>query len=89
MSTAANNTISDNGVDGEWFYDFYAAKDITLAGSTGEIFVSVKNLLDTDPVLIAFPRFQGSENRAGYMPANRNLMDTLGRNFRVGVRYEF
>lgn len=89
VSTAANNTISDNGVDGEWFYDFYAAKDITLAGSTGEIFVSVKNLLDTDPVLIAFPRFQGSENRAGYMPANRNLMDTLGRNFRVGVRYEF
>ena len=88
-STAANNTISDNSVDGEWFYDLYAAKDVSLAGSTGQVFVSVKNLLDTDPVLIAFPRFQGSENRAGYMPANRNLMDTLGRNFRVGLRYEF
>jgi len=88
-STAANRTINDNSVDGEWYFDGYLSKAISFGGGEGEVFLSVKNLFDTDPMLVAFPENQGSENRAGYMQANRNLVDTMGRNYRMGVRYEF
>lgn len=89
VSTAANRTINDNSVKGKWFFDAYVSKGVTIGGGEGEVFLSVKNLFDTDPRLVAYPLNQGSENRAGYMQANRNLSDTLGRNFRVGMRYEF
>ncbi len=84
-----NRTINDNSIDGQWFFDGYASYGLELAGGQGEIFLSVKNLFDTDPELVAFPLNQGSENRPGYQPANRLLSDVLGRNFRVGMRYEF
>jgi len=49
----------------------------------------VKNLLDEDPVLVAYPFNVNSENRPGYQPANRALNDVLGRNLRMGMRFEF
>lgn len=90
VSTAPNYTINDNTVDGEFFFDLYAAKTFQTGG-TGEaqVFLSVKNMFDTDPVLVGFPANQGSENRAAYFNVNRGLMDIYGRNFRLGMRYEF
>jgi iron complex outermembrane receptor protein len=84
-----NRTIDDNSIDGQWFFDAYASYALDIAGGNGELFLSAKNLLGTDPELVAFPLNQGSENRAGYQPANRNLSDVLGRNIRVGMRFEF
>ena len=89
-STNTNNrTINDNGIDGEWFFDLYGAYALNVGNGQGEVYISVKNLFDTDPVLVAYPLNVNSENRAGYQPANRNLNDVLGRNFRLGMRYEF
>jgi iron complex outermembrane recepter protein len=84
-----NRTINDNSIDGQWFFDGYASYGMELAGGQAELFLSVKNLFDTDPELVAYPLSQGSENRPGYQPANRLLSDVLGRNFRIGMRYEF
>ncbi len=86
--SAPNFTINDNDVDGEFFLDAYLSRDISFAGGEGELFLSVKNLLDTDPQLYALPLFQGSENRPAYLPASRTLMDVMGRNFRLGFRFE-
>ena len=84
-----NRTINNNSIDGQWFFDGYASYGFEMAGGQGEFFISVKNLFDTDPELVAYPLNQGSENRAGYQPANRLLSDVLGRNYRIGMRYEF
>jgi outer membrane receptor protein involved in Fe transport len=88
--SAPNYTINNNSVDGEFFYDLYVSKSFATTGSNeAEFFVSMKNIFDTDPVLYALPANQGSENRPAYLPVNRGLMDVYGRNFRMGVRYEF
>ncbi|MDA1373017.1 MAG: hypothetical protein O2971_20000 [Proteobacteria bacterium] len=89
VSVAPNFTINDNKIDGEFFFDAYVSKKFAMGGSNSEVFLSVKNLFDTDPVLYALPANQGSENRAAYLPTNRGLMDVLGRNIRLGMRYEF
>jgi len=88
-SVAPNFTINDNSVDGEFFFDAYISREIAMGGGNAEFYLSIKNLFDTDPVLYALPANQGSENRAAYLPVNRGLMDVLGRNFRLGMRYEF
>jgi hypothetical protein len=84
-----NRTINDNSIDGQFFFDAYGSYDIEFGGGQAELFISVKNLFDTDPEFVPFPLAQGSENRPGYQQANRNLSDVLGRNFRMGMRYEF
>ncbi|GAB5500581.1 MAG: TonB-dependent receptor [Pseudohongiellaceae bacterium] len=86
-SVGLNRTINDNSVDGEWFYDLYGSYDLSFGGGEGEVFISIKNLFDTDPALYALPLFQGSENRPAYLPTNRSLNDVMGRNFRIGFRY--
>lgn len=90
-SVGANRTINDNSVDGAWFYDLYVAKSFSLnnGANEGQFFVTIRNMLDSDPELYALPLFQGSENRPAYLPANRGLMDVWGRNYRFGVRFEF
>jgi len=86
-SVGLNRTINDNSVDGEWFFDLYGSYDLSFAGGEGEVFISIKNLFDTDPALYALPLFQGSENRPAYLPTNRALNDVMGRNYRIGVRF--
>lgn len=88
-SVAPYFTINDNSIDGEWFFDAYVSKKLTMGGSETEVFLSVKNIFDTDPVLMPFPSNQGSENRAAYFMTNRGLMDLWGRNLRMGMRMEF
>lgn len=88
-TNTSNRTINDNSVDGNWFFDLYGSYNLAFADGQGEVFISIKNLFDTDPSLVAYPLNQGSENRAGYQPANRNLNDVIGRNYRLGVRFEF
>jgi len=88
-TNTANRTINDNSIDGQFFFDGYGSYNMEFGGGQAELFLSVKNLFDTDPEFVPFPLSQGSENRPGYQQANRNLSDVMGRNFRVGMRYEF
>ena len=72
-----------NSVPGETYFDACMAKTFMIGDSGAELFVSVKNILDTDPVLIAFPGNQGSENWPGYLPTNRSHYDVMGRTYRI------
>jgi len=88
-SVAPNFTINDNDIPGEWFFDLYGEKAFSFGDTQAEVFISVKNILDTDPVVYGNPRRQGAASTAHYLPLNRGLMDVLGRNYRAGVRVSF
>jgi outer membrane receptor protein involved in Fe transport len=49
-----------------------------------EAFLFVRNLLNTDPVLVG--NGPTGNNTPAYPQTNRNLYDVLGRVFRVGIR---
>ena len=88
-SVAPNFTINDNSVDGEFYFDAYLANTFRFRGTDAEFFLSVKNIFDTDPAFVGLPASQGSENRPAYLQTNRNLYDVMGRNYRLGVRFQF
>lgn len=82
-------TINDNHIDGETFVDLSINYGFEAAGATGELYLSVRNLFNTDPPLTANPANLGAENTVGYVQTNRTLYDVLGRVMRVGVRLDF
>lgn len=89
ISTAPNFTINDNSASGAAYLDLYLAKTFAFGNSKAELFAQVRNVFDEDPEMVAFPRSQGSENRAGYLPTSRRFYDVLGRTFRLGARIVF
>ena len=50
-----------------------------------EAFLFVRNIMDKDPVLVG--NGPTGNNTPAYPQTNRNLYDTLGRVFRMGVRF--
>ncbi len=88
-SVAPYYTINDNSVEGALYWDVSASYDFEVASVKGEGFISIKNLFDTDPVLVGNPANLGAENTPGYPQTNRSLYDTNGRTFRVGIRLEY
>jgi outer membrane receptor protein involved in Fe transport len=84
-STADNRTINDNHIDGAVYLDASIAYRLALAASRSnvEMFLSVTNLADKDPVVVA----PGPSGVAYATSANNpSLYDSLGRIFRAGVR---
>ncbi|MGE4063746.1 MAG: TonB-dependent receptor plug domain-containing protein [Rhodospirillaceae bacterium] len=86
VSTATNRTVGENDIEGAWYFDlnltyqFLAGDD----GDEGEAFLTIKNVLNTDPAVVA----QGPAGTSFLsQPANPTLYDTLGRTFRAGVRF--
>jgi iron complex outermembrane recepter protein len=88
-SVAPYYTINDNSVDGAIYLDLSTTYKFEVAGRAGEAFLSIRNLMNKDPVLVANPNNLGAENTVGYPQTNRNLYDTMGRTFRVGLRFDF
>jgi outer membrane receptor protein involved in Fe transport len=82
-------TINDNHVDGALVWDLSAAWKFEVPHARGEAYVSIKNLFNNDPPLVANPALLGAENTVGYVQTNRTLYDVLGRVFRVGIRLEY
>lgn len=82
-------TINDNHVGGALVWDLSAAWKFEVPHARGEAYVSIKNLFNNDPPLVANPASLGAENTVGYLQTNRTLYDVLGRVFRVGVRFEY
>ncbi len=84
-------TINDNNIEGAIYFDASAtyAFELGQSGASGEAYVSIKNLFNTDPPLTANPAALGAENTVGYLQTNRSLYDVLGRTFRVGLRLAF
>lgn len=88
-SIAPNYTINDNHVAAKVYLDAYASKTIPFSdASTLELYMQIRNLMNSDPAEVTYPAYQGSENRAGYLATNRSLYDVLGRQFKIGFRLE-
>ena len=82
-------TINNNHIDGAAYLDLSASYAFSVKDVNGEAYVSIKNVLNKDPVLTSNPANLGAENTVGYLQTNRSLYDVMGRVFRVGVRMEF
>ncbi|MFA6113257.1 MAG: TonB-dependent receptor [Sphingomonas sp.] len=87
VSTVANRTVNRNDIAGAIYVDLQVNHEFEIAGAKTTAFLSIKNLLDTDPVLVG--NGPTGNNTPAYPQTNRNLYDVLGRVFRVGVRFDF
>ena len=87
VSTPANRTINTNRIAGQWYIDASVTKKVTLGGSKVDLFLYVRNLLNTDPVRVG--NGPTGNNTPAYPQVNRGLSDVLGRVYRMGVRFEY
>jgi len=85
LSTAVNPTISSNYLAGAFYLDASFAYKFDLGGARTQAFINVKNLTNADPAIV--PR-DGAGGGFFAFAANPTLYDTLGRVFRVGIRFE-
>jgi outer membrane receptor protein involved in Fe transport len=87
LSTVANRTVNRNDIAGAFYVDLQINREFEIAGAKTTAFLSIKNLFDTDPVLVG--NGPTGNNTPAYPQTNRSLYDVLGRVFRVGVRFGF
>ncbi|WP_420141811.1 TonB-dependent receptor plug domain-containing protein [Sphingomonas sp.] len=87
LSTVANRTVNTNHIDGAWFFDLNADYKFEVASVKGTAFVSIRNVLNKDPVLVA--NGPTGDNTEAYPQTNRSLYDVLGRVFRMGLRFDY
>ena len=83
-STLAHRTANYNHIDGNFYLDTSISYDFDAFGADSQVFLSVKNLLNSDPALVASG--PDGNNIPAYPQTNRNLFDYLGRVYRIGVR---
>jgi iron complex outermembrane receptor protein len=87
VSTTANNTINNNHIDGAMYFDLSLTYKILHGdnGANSEVFLNVKNITNKDPVLVA-----GGPSGVPYdtVTTNPSNYDSLGRVFRLGVRFK-
>lgn len=86
-STPQARTINNNRIAGQWYADASITKKINIGGSKADLFLYVRNLLNSDPVLVG--NGPTGNNTPAYPMTNRNLYDVLGRVYRLGVRFEY
>ena len=95
VSTINNRTVSTilggtltgtpNHVPGAWYFDLATSYKFLVGEETEvEAFFNVKNVANTDPVLI--PVVTGTPH--SYHAINSDLYDTFGRTYRAGVRFK-
>jgi iron complex outermembrane recepter protein len=88
ISTPQARTINNNRIAGQWYVDASITKKVKMGGSKVDLFLYVRNLLNTDPVRLGNGGPTGN-NTPAYPQTNRNLYDVLGRVYRMGVRFEY
>lgn len=85
VSTADHRTINLNKIKGAFYYDLNASYSFDVSNSKAQVFLSIRNLFDKDPVLVG--NGPTGNNTPAYPQTNRALYDVLGRVFRMGVRF--
>jgi iron complex outermembrane receptor protein len=78
VSSTTAPTVNDNHVPGSFFMDVSSTYDLGPA----EFFVSVKNLMDKDPPILA-----PGTGVPNISQTNLSLYDALGRNYHAGIRF--
>lgn len=87
VSTPAARTINNNRISGQWYLDASLTHRFNVRGVKAEAFLYVRNLLNSDPVLVG--NGPTGNNTPAYPQTNRNLYDVLGRTFRLGLRVTY
>ena len=80
----ATPSANRNDIAGESWMDATVSYDFSAWGSDSSLFLNVKNLLNSDPVLVASG--PDGNNTPAYPQTNRSLYDYLGRVYRIGWR---
>lgn len=85
-STAQNVTVDNNHVPGATYIDFNIGYKIPIGEtSQNEVFLNVRNITNKDPVIV----YRGPGGTSyDFPPTNSGLYDTLGRVFRLGMRFK-
>ncbi len=85
-STINNVTVTENDIKGQVFFDVSFNYDVSLGAADMNLFLNVRNVLDSDPRVVA-------EAPGGFRyslsAANPVLYDVLGRVYQTGVRFQF
>ncbi|NLR70613.1 TonB-dependent receptor [Novosphingobium sp. ERN07] len=84
LSTADRRTVNLNSIPGAFYFDMNASYTFEVAGVNTQAFLSIRNLTNKDPVLVA--NGPTGNNTPAYPQTNRALYDVLGRVFRMGLR---
>ncbi|PZU10884.1 TonB-dependent siderophore receptor [Sphingomonas sp.] len=87
LSTSDYRTTNSNHIAGAWYFDMNADYKFTVMNTKASVFLSIKNILNKDPVLVA--NGPNGDNTEAYPQTNRNLYDVLGRVFRMGIRVDY
>ncbi len=80
-------TINNNQIEGQWYMDISLTKRFEIKRSRAEVFLYVRNLFNADPKPVG--RGPTGNNSPAYPQTNPVLYDLFGRQFRVGVRFEY
>lgn len=84
-STVNNRTVNNNHIAGAFYMDASVTFRLGNPARHTEFFLSVENLANKDPAVVA----QGPGGiYFGTAPANPTFYDVLGRTFRVGIRFQ-
>jgi len=86
-STVDNRTINNNHIDGEFWLDGSIGYDFALMGAEGNVQLTVSNIFNRDPVLVA--RGPTGNSSPSFPDTNQNLYDMYGRTYRLSVRFKF
>jgi hypothetical protein len=84
VSTPDFRTINTNKIPGANYFDLNGSYTFTVEDVEAQVFLVVRNVLNTDPVLVALG--PTGDQTGSYPTTNRNIYDSLGRVFRVGFR---
>ncbi len=85
LSNSFARTINNNRIAGAFYLDTYVGYKLKIGQVDGELFFNVNNLLNKDPAIVA----QGPSGPGHINPTtNSSIYDSIGRTFRVGVRFE-
>ena len=87
VSTVQHRTINDNHIPGAFYLDFSTNYSFKAGPTKAQVFLSIRNILDRDPVLVG--NGPTGNNTPAYPQTNRNLYDYLGRVFRMGLRVAY
>ena len=82
-----NRTINENDIPGSFWLDANFNYDFEVKGLKAQALFAVKNVFDRDPVLVG--NGPTGNNTPAYPQTQRNLYDTFGRVFRLGLRVRY
>jgi iron complex outermembrane recepter protein len=85
ISTPQARTINTNRIAGQWYLDATLTHRFKVQSSDVEAFFYVRNLLNSDPVLVG--NGPTGNNTPAYPQTNRSIYDVLGRVYRIGLRF--